>query len=278
MLPTHDTSDVPEARTMIIFLAHLFARLKESSDQIRAAIKIQKMLRLKKFRTARHYSAVLIQRRFATFAQQRKYGMIIREWRAYKSCCDPCTSQHQEYSFESDGFDWEEEVARELELQDRNTPAPARIDESIPIRTAFDDEKDVSFLLENSDERLAYSKVLRVVEVKNIEDEESAEEDEQEVGVGAGVDGEGKDENVDYGDHFVDNPDGDNVNAGNSYNDNGDSTLKEVSVKLQYSLSADLDDTESTDIIPQFLLDRLPMMRVRKMSCGFRRLQVSRHM
>jgi hypothetical protein len=276
MLSTHDTSDVPEARTMIIFLGHLFARLKESSDQIRAAIKIQKMLRLKKFRTARHRSAVLIQRRFATYAQQRKYGMIIREWRAYKSCCDPSVSQHQENSFESDGFDWEEEMAKELELQVRNAPAPARSGESIPISTSFDDEEDVLFLVEKSDGRLGASELLRVVDIENIDDEDSAVDDERGEGVGVGVDGEGKDEIFDYGNNFsVDNPDGDTADEDNYYSDRGDSGLKEVSVKLQYGLSVDLDETESTEITSQCLLGRLPMMSARKMSLGFRRLQVS---
>lgn len=285
MLPTHDTSDVPEARTMIIFLGHLFARLKESTNQIRAAIKIQKFLRLRMFRTTRHNAAVMIQRRFATYIQQRKYGMIICEWRAYKSCCDPSSFQLQENSFESDDFDWEEELARELESDEgnRNARFSPRSDKSIPN---LDDERDVSFLEGDPDGHghghryvcLADSQALQLVDIQNTGDEDSAVQHEEEEGVKVGTDDLDKDEeDLDYGNNLsVDSPTIAYVNQDTSYDDDGHSTLKEISVKLQYSLSTDLDVVESTEIISQFLLDRLPMMRLRKLSRGFRRLQVSR--
>ena len=93
MLPTHDTSDVPEARTMTVFLGYLFARLIESSSQIRAAIKIEKYFRLYRWRSARSQSAKIIQRKFASYVQRRKYVIMIEEWREYKSCCETTHSE-----------------------------------------------------------------------------------------------------------------------------------------------------------------------------------------
>ena len=86
MLPTHDTSDVPEARTITVFLGYLFARLIESSSQIRAAIKIEKYFRLYRWRCARRQCATLIQRKYASYVQRRKYVVMIEEWREYKAC------------------------------------------------------------------------------------------------------------------------------------------------------------------------------------------------
>ena len=97
MLPTHDTSDVPEARTMTVFLGYLFARLIESSSQIRAAIKIEKYFRLYQWRSARSLSAKIIQRKFASFMQRRKYVDMIEEWREYKSCCETTHSEDNCY-------------------------------------------------------------------------------------------------------------------------------------------------------------------------------------
>lgn len=276
MLPTHDTLDVPEARTMIIFLGHLFARLKESSNQIRAAIKIQKMLRLQIFRNTRHYSAILIQRRVATYMQQRKYLVIIREWRAYKSCCDPCSLQRLECSFESDGFDWEEEMARELESEGRNPSVQASSDNAIPSCTDYDDERDSDVssacLLQDSDRHLADSEILRFVEIEKIECENSSVD--HGLGERAGADELSRDEDdFQFENNLrIDNPHFQSVNERNSYNDHGDSVLKEISIKLQYC--TDLDEVESTEIISRFLQDQLPMIRVRKLSRGFRRLQV----
>lgn len=93
MLPTHDTSDVPEARTMTVFLGYLFARLIESSSQIRAAIKIEKYFLLYRWRSARSQSAKIIQRKFASYVQRRKYIYMIEEWREYKSCCETTHSE-----------------------------------------------------------------------------------------------------------------------------------------------------------------------------------------
>ena len=45
MLPSYDSSNLPEAKTMTIFLGYLFARLIESSEQVRAAIRIQRTYR-----------------------------------------------------------------------------------------------------------------------------------------------------------------------------------------------------------------------------------------
>ena len=88
MLPTHDTSDVPEARTMTVFLGYLFSRLIESSSQIRAAIKIEKYFRLYRWRCVRRQCATLIQRKYASYVQRRKYVVMIEEWREYKACCE----------------------------------------------------------------------------------------------------------------------------------------------------------------------------------------------
>jgi hypothetical protein len=93
MLPTHDTSDVPEARTMTVFLGYLFARLIESSSQIRAAIKIEKYFRLYRWRCERRQSATLIQRKYASYVQRRKYVVMIEEWREYKACCETSHSE-----------------------------------------------------------------------------------------------------------------------------------------------------------------------------------------
>ena len=91
MLPTHDTSDVPEERTMIIFLGYLFHRLMESSSQVRAAVKIQQYIRGKKERIRSEIEAIrvsdaayIIRRRVGTYMQLCKYRRIIHEWRAYK--------------------------------------------------------------------------------------------------------------------------------------------------------------------------------------------------
>jgi len=45
MLPIYDSSNLPEEKTMTIFLGFLFARLIESSTQVRAAIRIQRFMR-----------------------------------------------------------------------------------------------------------------------------------------------------------------------------------------------------------------------------------------
>lgn len=94
MLPTHDTSDVPEARTMTVFLGYLFARLIESSSQIRAAIKIEKHFRLYRWRCERRQCATLIQRKYASYVQRRKYVVMIEEWREYKACCETSHSEN----------------------------------------------------------------------------------------------------------------------------------------------------------------------------------------
>ena len=45
ILPSYDSNHVPEEKTMLIFLGYLFARLTESSAQVRAAIRIQRIFR-----------------------------------------------------------------------------------------------------------------------------------------------------------------------------------------------------------------------------------------
>jgi hypothetical protein len=45
MLPIYDTSNQPEEKSMTIFLGYLFARMIESSSQIRAVIRIQRFIR-----------------------------------------------------------------------------------------------------------------------------------------------------------------------------------------------------------------------------------------
>lgn len=45
MLPSYDSGNQPEAKTMTVFLGYLFARLIESSEQVRAAIRIQRAYR-----------------------------------------------------------------------------------------------------------------------------------------------------------------------------------------------------------------------------------------
>ena len=47
MLPSYDTTNLPEEKTMTIFLGYLFARMIESSSQVRAAIRIQRFVRAK---------------------------------------------------------------------------------------------------------------------------------------------------------------------------------------------------------------------------------------
>ena len=277
MLPTHDTSDVPEARAMIIFLGHLFARLKESSNQIRAAIKIQRLARLQMFRIVRHNSARLIQRRIATYIQQRKYGIIIREWRAYKSCTGPCLSQSHgdscSLNSDEDSFDWEEEMARELE-RDGGPGVPVARNELFSTHADLNSECEISFFEDDSERNLADSEVLRLVEVEDIEVEDSS----------AGGDN-GEDKSSEEEDKY----DGDDVHRevdfsidnlylanenDNSCSDDGNSSLRGVSVKLQYCSFTDLDEVKSTEIISHFLLDRLPRNLVLKLSRGFRRLQV----
>jgi hypothetical protein len=103
MLPTHDTSDVPEARTMTLFLGYLFARLIESSSQIRAAIKIEKYFRLYRWRCVRRQSATLIQRKYASYVQRRKYVVMIEEWREYKACCE--TSHREDDCYDRNDTD-----------------------------------------------------------------------------------------------------------------------------------------------------------------------------
>ena len=45
MLPTYDSKNLPNEKTMLVFLGYLFARLVESSEQVRAAIRIQRVFR-----------------------------------------------------------------------------------------------------------------------------------------------------------------------------------------------------------------------------------------
>ena len=130
MLPTHDTSDVPEERTMIIFLGYLFHRLMESSSQVRAAVKIQQYIRGKKERIRTEVEAIrvsdaayIIRRRVGTYMQLCKYRRIIHEWRAYKMT------------------ETLSAVSSDLELVDPGSP----FDEDEYLRLAFEkEETDVS--------------------------------------------------------------------------------------------------------------------------------------
>ena len=45
LLPSYDTKNIPEEKTMVVFLGYLFSRLIESSEQVRAAIRIQRNFR-----------------------------------------------------------------------------------------------------------------------------------------------------------------------------------------------------------------------------------------
>jgi len=45
MLPTYDSSNIPEEKTMVTFLGYLFSRLTETSNEIRAAIRIQRFMK-----------------------------------------------------------------------------------------------------------------------------------------------------------------------------------------------------------------------------------------
>ena len=110
VLPTHDTSDVPEERTMLLFLGYLFGRLIESSNQLKAAVKIQRRVRRKNEIRKREEEAIriskaayIIRRRVGTYMQVCAYRSIIAEWRAYKSLSGPLSADGEysvdEYSY-----------------------------------------------------------------------------------------------------------------------------------------------------------------------------------
>ena len=109
MLPAYDTVNLPEEKTMTIFLGYLFARLIESSSQVRAAIRIQRFVRRARLETvspkkplrsvtlssirnngsnhhpdqsivkvliSHTHATRIISRRIATYLQQRKYCLM----------------------------------------------------------------------------------------------------------------------------------------------------------------------------------------------------------
>ena len=111
MMPVHDTSDVPEERTMLLFLGYLFCRLIESSNQFIAAVKIQKIIRRRNEKRKKEEKAAqvskaahIIRRRVGTYMQVCKYREIIAEWRAYKSMTGPLYDDG-EYSSEEYSLD-----------------------------------------------------------------------------------------------------------------------------------------------------------------------------
>ena len=121
VLPTHDTSDAPEERTMLLFLGYLFGRLVESSNQLRAALKIQKRVRRKIEMRKREEEAIriskaayIIRRRVGTYMQVCTYRSIIAEWRAYKSISGPLFADG-EYSIDEFPFDNLEKLEEEQE-------------------------------------------------------------------------------------------------------------------------------------------------------------------
>ena len=95
---------------MLLFLGYLFGRLIESSNQLKAAVKIQRRVRRKNEIRKREEEAIriskaayIIRRRVGTYMQVCAYRSIIAEWRAYKSLSGPLFADGEysvdEYSY-----------------------------------------------------------------------------------------------------------------------------------------------------------------------------------
>ena len=153
----------------------------ETSKQIRAAIKIQKMCRMIRFRVLRYKSATVIQSKYRAYVQYRIYGNVIREWREYKACCDfggeICENENNgnyNYEFENenetenkkyelerqiekidmdDSFKWDGDYIPEAEELDRNpvenTGNFFGANESFTADFTFSDEKCHDSIVEN---------------------------------------------------------------------------------------------------------------------------------
>ena len=149
MLPAYDTVNLPEEKTMTIFLGYLFARLIESSSQVRAAIRIQRFVRRARLGTgslkkpsrsltlssvrnnpsAHHpdhsivkvlishtHAARIISRRIATYLQQRKYCFLRDNKRHYDAeAASLCIKEDEERILRAEAELIEKEAALEVE-------------------------------------------------------------------------------------------------------------------------------------------------------------------